>query len=180
MNRLWTVLLIGVCLVPAGMLADGTDAKVATPLIAVGAPQVAVDFELVRQKTHCQVVVTITNRSHKDISIEHPGNRSALAFLVMNEHGNVIEPIGFAKVNRVKYEDISLKPGEIFRHTVRGAGGRRLFQFLTGTALFGYELEFGKTYRIVAVYRPEGPDGDGICSKEKAITYEAHLHELKT
>jgi hypothetical protein len=43
-------------------------------------------------------------------------------------------------------------------------------EFLTGSALFDYELKTGETYRIVAIYRPDGEKGIGITTKEQLIT----------
>ena len=184
MKRICTIIAFNVLLVPValfGQTETDTTGKVATPLVMPGDPKVSVDFELVRKLERCEVVVKITNRSNKEMTVEHPGNRYALAFLVMNELGNVVAPTGIAKVSRARHEDVVLKPGQTFEHTVAPAVRQRcLFQFLTGSALFGYELEFGKTYRIVAVYRPEGKDGEGVCSKEQVIEFEAHLHEVRT
>ena len=30
----------------------------------------------------------------------------------------------------------------------------------------GYDLKSGQSYRILAVYRPAGSDGPGVCSNE--------------
>lgn len=156
------------------------EAKIAKPLIAVKQPDFSVDFEFVKAKECCVAVVKITNNSKKDITLEHPGNRFALAFVLMNEHGNVIAPTGFAKVSDVKHEPITLKPGEVFKHNVEGMyGDKYLFRFLSATALFGYELKFGETYRVIAVYRPKGAEGEGICSVEKIVKFEEHVHEIK-
>lgn len=179
MNRFCIALLVGALLVPGALFAQtetGTTGKVATPLVMPGDPKVSVDFKLVMAMESCEVVVTITNRWHEALTLEHPGNRYALAFLVMNELGNAVAPTGFAKVSMVRHEDVLLKPGETFERTARWSGDKYLFQFVTGSALFGYELEFGKTYRVVAVYRPDGKDGEGVCSKEKVITIAAHAH----
>jgi hypothetical protein len=181
MKTFSVLLVLGLLPFSVVSLAETETGKVATPLLRPHDPKVSVNFELVRKEERCEVVVKITNRSQKEISVQHPGNRFALAFLVMNEHGNIIPPVGFAKVSAVRYEDIVLKPGQTFEHAARGSGGDKyLFQFLTNTALFGYELEFGKTYRVVAIYRPDGEHGEGICSKEKIIDFEAHLHEVRS
>ncbi|MCX7044455.1 MAG: hypothetical protein NTX50_03075 [Candidatus Sumerlaeota bacterium] len=44
------------------------------------------------------------------------------------------------------------------------------FPFLTGSALFAYELKKGATYRITAIYRLNGQSGDGIASSEHLMT----------
>jgi len=184
MKRVWIAIIFGALLVPVALTGQDVTEKTAEALgtlVMPGDPKIVVEFELVRKLERCDVEVKITNRSDTAITVEHPGNRYALAFLVMNELGNVVEPVGLAKVNRAKHEAIVLKPGETFTHTVvSSVRPRCLFQFLSGSALFGYELEFGKTYRVVAVYRPEGKDGEGVCSAEKVIEFEAHLHEVGT
>jgi hypothetical protein len=40
---------------------------------------------------------------------------------------------------------------------------------LTGTALFGYDLKKGEKYRVIAVYRPGGPNGPGFTSREVVV-----------
>ena len=60
--------------------------------------------------------------------------------------------------------DITLAPGETFRET------RPRLEFLTGSALFGYDLKQGQTYRVIAVYRPAGEKSSGFSSREAVIT----------
>ena len=157
MNTLWAA-LITAALLAASATGDKS-----------GFDGLSVDFELVEDDEGRAVVVSITNTTDEDVSVEHPGNRYALAFLVMNDKGNVVEPRGLAKVDAAERELI-LKAGETFRHRVRqSVDDEYTFQFLSGTALFGYKLDAGKTYRVVAIYRPLGPDGEGICSREKLV-----------
>jgi hypothetical protein len=141
----------------------------AGPGAGSGIDAISVDFDVVEKDGAFSVVVKITNHSDEDMSVEHPGNRYALMFLVMNELGNVVAPDGLAKVNQAERE-LVLKAGETLEHTVRqSVDDEYTFQFLSGSALFGYKLEPGKTYRVVAIYRPLGRDGEGLCSREKLV-----------
>ena len=62
------------------------------------------------------------------------------------------------------FRDAELRPGAELKHKFE-----RL-EFVTGTAWCGYDLTAGRTYRVVAVYRPAGPDGPGFCSDERSVT----------
>lgn len=97
--------------------------------------------------------------------------------MVMNDLGNLIQPVGIAKVDP-KRQSITLESGQVFKYSISKqlldlAKGKELsLPFLTGTALFGYALEKDKTYRIIVVYRPYGKEKEGICSKEKLINFK--------
>jgi hypothetical protein len=160
MIRLTAIAVLAALVAPAG------------PGAGSGFDAISVDFDVLEEDGTLSVVVRITNSSDEDLSVEGPGNRYALMFLVMNEHGNVVAPEGIAKVTRVQGE-LVLKAGETVEHTVRAAANdKALFQYLSGTALWGYELERGAAYRVVAIYRPLGKDGEGICSREKLVTLD--------
>jgi len=175
------IVILGAFLIQTALSPATETGKTANPPVREDSPRVAVDFELVRGNECCEVVVTIIDQLGEQVTAEHPANRYALTFIVMNELGNVIAPTGFAKVKAATYEDIVLKPGEVLEHRVRASGtDKYLFQFLSGSALFGYKLEAGSIYRIVAIYRPDGKDGEGICSKEKIVRFDAHLHEVRS
>ena len=116
--------------------------------------------------------ITITNVSSQEIEVQHPANRHAIAFLVMNERGNPVPPVGVAKVDPM-HRTIKLKPGEAFAHTLDGrtAHAKGLtFPFLAGTALFAYDLGDGADYRVIMIYRPQGMAGHGIASTERGWT----------
>ncbi len=140
-------------------------------LFANNDSDIIVDFDISQSS---EIIIKIKNISNKKLNLEHPDKQMALAFIVMNDAGNLIQPDGIAKVSP-REQPITLKPGQIFEYLL----SKQLFDlakekelslpFLTGTALFGYTLEKGKTYRIIVVYRPYGKEKEGICSKEKII-----------
>lgn len=106
----------------------------------------------------------IKNESQRKLSIQALSNRLVLAFLVMDDHGNVLRPMGKAKVDPAA-ETFILESGASHAHAFKN------LDFLTGTGLFGYELEKGTHYRVVAVYRPTGPKGPGFASNECVFEY---------
>ena len=138
---------------------------------------ISVDFDISQDLETCEVTVKIKNNSNIELFLKHPNQRYALSFIVMNDYGNLIKPVGIAKVDP-KYQSITLKPRQVFECSISKqffnlAKEKELnLPFLTGTALFGYPLGKGKTYRIIVVYRPYGKDKDGICSKEKIIKFK--------
>ncbi|MEK6693171.1 MAG: hypothetical protein AABY44_07070 [Nitrospirota bacterium] len=107
-------------------------------------------------------IVTVKNIGKQRVKAQSPTNRMAVAFIVLNSRGNVIEPEGKAKVDPT-FQEKTLEPGSHFSEVFQG------LKFITGTAQFGYVLKRGERYRVVAIYRPWGPDGVGICSKEETI-----------
>ena len=73
--------------------------------------------------------------------------------------GNVVSPRGTAKVSPAH------------RTEAIKAGGTYVYEFdrmwfTTGTARFGYTLNRTQDYKVIAVYRPAGPDGPGFTSNE--------------
>ena len=109
--------------------------------------------------------LTLHNIGQTDLTLQHPGNRMALAFLVLDESGLPVTPRGIAKVDPA-FSTIALKPGAKNRVEI-GA-----LQFLSQGALFAYELTPGHTYRVIAVYRPDGENSAGICSREVLFKFE--------
>ena len=93
----------------------------------------------------------------------------------MNEWGNLVNPVGIAKVSPAYSKPLVLKPSEIFEYQVSEQilelANELYFPFLSGTALHGYPLQKGKTYRMITVYRPY-KEQEGICSKGKLIQVE--------
>lgn len=106
----------------------------------------------------------IRNDSKLNLTIQALSNRLVLAFLLMDEHGNVVGPMGKAKIDP-RAATFILSPSATHTHTFKN------LDFLTGTGLFGYALEKGKRYRVVAVYRPAGPKGPGFSSNECVFEY---------
>ncbi len=152
---------------------------VASPVLsfANNISDIVVDFDISQNLETHDVTVIVKNNSDKELSIKHPNQRYALACTVMNDQGNLIQPVGVAKVDP-RAQSITLKPEQVFEYSFSKqrldlAKKKELhLPFLTGTALFGYPLEKGKTYRIIVVYRPYGKDKSGICSKEKIIKFQ--------
>ncbi len=145
-----------------------------TLLFANNTDDISIDFDISQTS---EITVKIKNNSDKELTLEHPNQRNALAFMVMNNSGNLIQPVGIAKVDP-RGQSITLKSKQVFEYSISKqlldlAKEKELsLPFLTGTALFGYALEKGKRYRIIVVYRPYGKDKDGICSKEKIIKFK--------
>lgn len=108
--------------------------------------------------------LVIRNDSKRDLKIRMLSNRLVLTFLLMDDHGNIVKPTGKAKVDTMA-ATFMLASDASHSHSFQN------LDFLTGTALFGYTLEKGKRYRVVAVYRPWGPNGPGIASNECVFHY---------
>ncbi|MCB4757275.1 MAG: hypothetical protein LHV69_09675 [Elusimicrobia bacterium] len=107
-------------------------------------------------------IITVKNIGKKTVKVQSLNNRMVVAFVVLNEHGNVIQPVGIAKVDP-RFQEKSLESNSQFSEVFKG------LKFITGTGQFGYNFKKGESYRVVAIYRPWGPGGVGICSKEKTI-----------
>ena len=105
----------------------------------------------------------IKNTGSTEVKVAHPGNRMAVAFIVMNSLGNVVSPVGIAKVDSA-FGEITIKPKSEFKQSFPN------LEFITGSALFGYRLKSGETYRVVAVYRPNGGKSSGVTSREQVVT----------
>jgi len=103
--------------------------------------------------------LSIKNTGRIAVKIQEPTNRLALAFFVLDSLGNVVAPRGLGKVDPSLIE-ISLEPGATHTHRFEA------LTFVTGSALFGYDLPRGKSFRVVAVYRPAGTGGPGFTSQE--------------
>ncbi len=107
-------------------------------------------------------VLLIRNQTDTPLTIQSPSNRLVLAFLVFDPVGNPVAPIGFGKADP-GFETQSLLPRST--HTYHF----ETLDFITGSALFKYDLSPGKTYRVLAVYRPAGPNGPGFASQEISL-----------
>jgi hypothetical protein len=143
-----------------------------TSLVSAGDPELKVDWSLKPASTHGTAQITIRNVSFQEIEVQHPANRCAIAFVVMDERGNMVQPVGVAKVDPPG-ATIKLKPGEVFRYTLdrQLAHAKGLtFPFLTGTGLFAYDLKDETSYRVIMIYRPHGLAGHGIASTERGWT----------
>jgi hypothetical protein len=107
--------------------------------------------------------LVIRNMGSTEVKVAHPGSRMAVAFIVMNSLGNVVSPVGIAKVDP-PFGEMTIKPNSEFKQSFPN------LEFITGSALFGYELKSGETYRVVAIYRPNGEKSPGITTGEQIIT----------
>jgi len=158
--------------------------KVSSSIKRIDGSMLSVDFEIARKDTARAVVLKITSTWKYEMTITHPANMGATAFLVMDENGNVIAPVPLDQDEDILYEEheaIKLKPGKTFTYTISSSSQpKQLLSFLSNTCRYAYPLEFGKTYRIVVVYRPAGIwDKGGVCSAEKKIKFEAHPHKAE-
>jgi len=106
--------------------------------------------------------LTIRNPSDKALVIQRPDNRLVLAFVVFDPLGNLVVPKGMAKVNP-GFGTHSLAAHSAFTHHFES------LDFITGSARFGYELSSEKSYKVLAVYRPAGPNGPGFSTQEVAL-----------
>ena len=148
------------------MLAFGTDIIVS----AYQSPIENISVDLVLHSSEEQVktgvvftTLIIRNTGSTEVKVAHPGNRMAVAFIVMNSLGNVVSPEGIAKIDPA-LKEITIKPNSEFKQSVPN------LEFITGSALFGYRLKSGETYRVVAVYRPNGEKSSGITTRERIVT----------
>jgi hypothetical protein len=106
--------------------------------------------------------LVIRNPGDTALTIQSPHNRLVLAFVVFDPLGNPVAPKGLAKVDPA-FRTYSLPARSTHTHHFE------TLDFLTGSALFGYELSPGMNYKILAVYRPAGPDGPGFSTQEVSV-----------
>ena len=138
-------------------------------------PIASVDWAFTQPANHHAVAITIKNISGQDQKMQHPGNRQAIAFVVIDDQGNVMKPEGVAKVDPMR-QDVVLKPGGTFEYTTDRLA--ELVQeeglslpFLTGTGLFAYNLKTGSNYRVTVIYRPYAGRA-GIASAEQVVMFK--------
>ena len=103
--------------------------------------------------------LVIRNPCNTALTIQSPQNRLVLAFVVFDSLGNLVAPNGLAKV------DPGFGTHNLLAHSTYTYHFESL-DFITGSALFGYELSPGKSYKVLAVYRPAGPHGPGFSTQE--------------
>jgi hypothetical protein len=103
--------------------------------------------------------LVITNPGTVAVTVQRPTNRRVVAFFVSDDLGNPVAPEGLSKVDP-SFETQPLAAGGSFTHPLKS------LEFLTGSILREYSLEAGKSYRVVAVYRPAGASGPGFTSQE--------------
>ena len=158
------------CLV-VGCLLVGLGPSDARARAGKAAPRLSVDFKVAKRGKRHVVGLVITNKGKKPLVGLYPNMQMAIGFVVMSSLGNVVSPVGIAKVSPAKRR-LRLKPKAtktiwLTRRTPTGVS----LPFLSGSALFGFRLKPGKTYRIIAIYRPYGSQGPGYTSREKRVTF---------
>jgi hypothetical protein len=109
------------------------------------------------------VTIALTNEGTLPISLDDPANHGALMFYICDEQGNTVLPVmrgkGEARPDRV----LTLKPGH------RATFPVGLPRYTSSTGIFGFELFPVQSYRITAVYRPDGTRSRGIGSNEEVL-----------
>lgn len=103
--------------------------------------------------------LVIRNPGDTALTIQDPQNRLVLAFVVFDQLGNLLTPKGLAKVDPL-FRTHSLSEHSTYTYHFES------LVFITGTGLFGYELNPEKSYKVLAVYRPAGPSGPGYSTQE--------------
>jgi hypothetical protein len=162
-NRMrWGVVAGGLVLVlMAGQLGALEDRGEVEKNPAVDSLRMTLDLQQFNDNPR-KVRVQIWNHAKKDMRVQHPADRQAVVFFVTDNLGNVVMPVGRAKVDPPPRE-LVIKSGEHYTHEMGD------LEFLTGSALFGFDLRPQSEYRVIAVYRPE-KNLPGIASAEKSIT----------
>jgi hypothetical protein len=107
--------------------------------------------------------LVIRNPGKIPLTVQVPDNRQALSFFVSDELGNTVAPSGRGKSDPA-FKTRVLAPDKSFTHHLDG------LEFVTGSAVFDYDLNPGKSYRIIAVYRAAGPQGPGFTSQETKLS----------
>ncbi|PHR96630.1 MAG: hypothetical protein COA78_28585 [Blastopirellula sp.] len=121
-----------------------------------------VELHLKPTGTHTLI---ITNQSGSMFKAADPfQSRGVLSFAVADHYGNVVKPTGIAKADPANRTiNLPVQKSSVFKF--------QSLRYLTGTALFEYQLTPGETYRVIAIYRPAGLKGPGFSSKEVMITF---------
>ncbi len=110
-----------------------------------------------------RITLEITNNGKTDLRLRHPSDRMGLCFFFTNDLGNQVQPVGRAKVDPGPME-ITIAAGQTYVHKMQD------FEFLTGSALFGFDLKHAATYSVIAVYRPDPKTDLGVASPETWFT----------
>ncbi|MGY8769662.1 MAG: hypothetical protein ACKVH8_14690 [Pirellulales bacterium] len=126
---------------------------------------VDIDVELHLKPTGSHTII-LTNQSGSLFKAADPfQSRGVLSFAVADHYGNVVKPTGIAKADPANSTiNLPVQKSSVFKF--------QSLQYLTGTALFEFQLTSGKTYRVIAIYRPAGLKGPGFCSDEAMITMD--------
>jgi len=103
--------------------------------------------------------LAVSNPSDTALTIQDATNRLVLAFLVFDALGNPVAPQGTAKVDSA-FATRTLGARGTYTHPLG------TLDFVTGSIQQSYTFKRGQTYRVIAVYRPAGPNGPGFTSQE--------------
>ena len=106
--------------------------------------------------------LVVSNPSDTALTIQDATNRLVLAFLVFDTLGNPVAPQGTAKVDPA-FATRTLGSRGTYTHPLD------TLDFVTGSIQQSYLFKCGQTYRVIAVYRPAGPNGPGFTSQEVAL-----------
>ena len=115
---------------------------------------------------------TLTLKGPFQVDAQHPQNRNALAFIVFDERGNLVQPYFYAKVDPKN----QILPGgtPIHTHTL-SSDASLAFPFITGTGALAYKLDPKARYRVVVVYRWNQLRHDGYtCGGEWILDNQYH------
>ena len=112
----------------------------------------------------------VKNPSGAPLTIQNPRNRLVLAFLVFDPLGNPVAPAFRGKADP-GFDRHTLSPHASYAHHFEW------LDFVTGSAWLSYDLSPGKTYKVVAVYRPAGPSGPGFASQEVSLELGSAVHQ---
>lgn len=139
-------------------------------------PALAVDWEFRQRSGQHETVITIRNTSDREVKVSHPDSRCAVAFIVVDDCGNLLQPEGVAKVDPQDGK-IVIRPGKIYEYideqrTALARSKGLVLPFLTDTGLFAYQLKKGARYRATAIYRPYGEQSEGIASGEHIFVHK--------
>src|SRR5688572_10000943 len=103
-----------------------------------------IEVKLIAADNPRRITLEITNNGKTELKLAHPSDRMALCFFFTDELGNQVQPVGRAKVSP-GIMGITIPAGGTYTHKMQD------FEFLTGSALFGFDLKHAATYRVVAV-----------------------------
>src|SRR5688572_10324826 len=109
-----------------------------------------------------QGTLTVINSGKIALTVQQPTNRLVLAFAVFDSLGNLVAP-NFRGKTDPAFDTRLLEAGAKYTHSFEG------LEFVTGSAHAGYDLKRGQRYRVIAIYRPAGPNGPGFATHEVAV-----------
>lgn len=107
--------------------------------------------------------VNVRNNSSQPVTVENPGNRMVISFLVQDRWGDLVKPTCNDKIDYAPGAPKTLGPGETLTYATPG------LQFISGTGLCEYPFRPNQLYRVVVVYRPHGEKGPGFTSPQEEL-----------